>query len=107
MALNPTRGKRIHLRVSSQEYDQLKQKASYFGLGLSEYLRRCGLNQKLPPVKLKPDVLEFRQQIRALAGSTSRMLTFAQYGDRDSWIQIALEVAGEIQKIAEGSCFDR
>lgn len=97
------RRKRIYLRVSDDEYNQIKLKANAVGLGLSEYLRRCGISQKLPPRKLEPEVLEFRQQLRVLAGTASKMLTFAFYGDRNNWIQTAQELAGEIKRIAEGS----
>jgi len=36
---------------------------------------------RLPPRKLEP-VLEFREQMRGLAGATNKMLTFALYDDR-------------------------
>lgn len=91
------------MRVSEDEYNRIKQKAIAVDLGLSEYLRRCGLNQKLPPHKLEPEILEFRQHLRLLAGTTSKMVTFALYSDRASWIQSAQELAGEIKKIAEGN----
>lgn len=103
MIVTTARRKRIYLRVTDAEYNQIKLKASAVGLGLSEYLRRCGMSQKLPPRKLEPEVLEFRQQLRVLAGTTSKMLTFALYGDRNNWIQTAQELAGEIKRIAEGS----
>ena len=97
-----TRRKRIHLRVSEDEFNLIKQKAGTVGLGLSEYLRRCGLNQKLPPCKLEPEVLEFQQKMRGLAGTTSKMLTFALYGDRESWILSTQELVVQIKRIAEG-----
>lgn len=89
------------MRVSEDEYKQIKQKASVVDLGISEYLRRCGLNHRLPPRKLEVQALEFRQQLRVLAGTTSKMLTFALHSDRDSWIETTQELAGEIKKIAE------
>ncbi len=98
-----TRRKQIHLRVSEDEFNQIKQKAGTVGLGLSEYLRRSGLNQRLPPHKLEPEVLEFREQMRELTGATSKMLTFALYDDRESWIHATQELVGQIKQIVEGN----
>ncbi len=97
-----TRRKRIYLRVSEDEFNQIKQKAGTVGLGLSEYLRCSGLNQRLPP-RMEPEVLEFREQIRELAGATSKMLTFALYDDRQSWIHATQELVGQIKQIVEGN----
>ena len=95
-----TRRKRIYLRVSEDELNQIKQKAGTVGLGLSEYLRRSGLNQRLPSRKLEPGVLE---QMRELTGATSKILTFALYDNRESWIHATQELIGQIKQIVEGN----
>ena len=102
MGFTKFRRKRIYLRVSEYEYDQIKLKASAVGLGLSEYLRRCGIESRLPHHKLEPEVLQLCEQLRELASTISKTLASALNNNDDNSVQITQELVGEIQKITGG-----
>lgn len=66
-AMKSKRSEQIHLRVSPREKEVLQGKADEVYLTASEYLRRCGLNRKLP--KPKGGDVDIQRLVRRIIGS--------------------------------------
>lgn len=64
----------IKFRLSVEEKEVLLHKAKQVSLPISEYLRRCGLNRRLPTPKGSQSEIHIRQQVRRVLKVTSKLV---------------------------------
>lgn len=64
----------IKFRLSAEEKEALLHKAKQVSLPISEYLRRCGLNRRLPKPKGTQGEIRIRQQARRVLKTTLKLV---------------------------------
>ncbi|MEQ8467888.1 plasmid mobilization protein [Coleofasciculus sp. E1-EBD-02] len=64
----------IKFRLSIEEKEALLHKAKQSSLSLSEYLRRCGLNRRLPSPRNTLSEVEIKQRVRKVLKAASKLI---------------------------------
>ena len=93
------RQKRIEIRLSSEEYEIICQKAFKTRLQIAVYLRECGLNKKLqesiPIVELK----KLQEQNRMISGLGNNLNQVVKKMHQEGFVKNAREITELINKL--------